>query len=58
MKEKKYLHILVTRNNGTEFKNHLKLSEAHFVSQLAQAHKKVVVFLAICTPDTYRYLFG
>ena len=58
MKLKKYLHVRVERTNGTQFYNHLKLSEAHFISQLAQENNEVIVTIDECSPAQYKAIFG
>lgn len=55
---KKYLFVEVIRHDGIRFMNHLKLSEAHFISQLAQDNKSLTVTLAKCKPETYKFIFG
>jgi hypothetical protein len=56
--EKKYLHCTVINNGGTMFTNPLKLSEAHYISQLAQENKQVLVKLMICSAAQYKSIFG
>ncbi|GAG88883.1 unnamed protein product [marine sediment metagenome] len=55
---KKYLNVRVQRNNMQWNDNPLKLSEAHFLSQLAQENHKLVVTCDECTKERYKYLFG
>ena len=58
MKTKKYLHVTVETHSGTTYTNHLKLSEAHFISQITQENKRVVVSLGEETPERYKVIFG
>lgn len=58
MKAKSYLHVIVTRFDNSTFTNELKLSEAHFVSQLAQENKSLSVRLIKCDPSDYKIIFG
>ena len=58
MKTKKYLHVIVTRSDNTTFVNELKLSEAHFISQLAQENKSLTVYLVLCAGSDYKLIFG
>ena len=58
MKTKKYLHVTVTRSDNTTFVNELKLSEAHFISQLAQENKSLTVCLVLCDGSDYKLIFG
>ena len=54
---KKYLNIRVTNHRGDVFSHHLKLSEAHFISQLAQENKYLVVRMYKCDSKTYKSIF-
>lgn len=58
MKTKKYLHVTVTRLDNTTFVNELKLSEVHFISQMAQESKSLTVYLATCDAERYKFIFG
>jgi hypothetical protein len=58
MNLKKYLQVVVKTHSGFTFTNPLKLSEAHFVSQLAQENESLKVFLVECTPKAYKTIFG
>ena len=58
MKTKKYLKVLVNRNDGTWFSNPLKLSEAHLVSQIAQENKSLTVQLIETSNEGYKAIFG
>ena len=57
MKKKKYLKVMVTTHGGTVFSNQLRLSEAHFISQLAQENKILTVQLIECDEATYNVYF-
>ena len=58
MKTKKYLSVHVTSNDGSHFENPLKLSEAHFVSQLAQENMKVEVTCEEVSELEFKTIFG
>ena len=55
---KKYLYVSVYRNDGTMFHNHLKLSEAHFISRLAQENRYLTVSIETVTNKRYKTIFG
>jgi len=55
---KKYLYVEVIRNDGSTFVNELKLSEAHFISQLAQENRRLIVRLLTCNKEYYKCIFG
>lgn len=55
---KKYLHCIVTTNDGRVFENPLKLSEARLISQMAQENKSVLVTTRECTQQYYEMTFG
>jgi hypothetical protein len=55
---KKYLNVIVTRKNGSIFTNPLKLSEAHFISQLAQENLKLEVHIVEIHKADYNSIFG
>jgi hypothetical protein len=55
---KKYLQVVVKTHSGVTFTNPLKLSEAHFVSQLAQENESLKVNIVECTPTQYKLIFG
>jgi hypothetical protein len=57
---KKYLYVIVTRKDGTTFPNHLKLSEVHLLSKIAQDNgTEMVTVKAKCTGiDHYKQMFG
>jgi len=58
MKTKKYLHVVVNRNDGTYFKNPLKLSEAYLISKMAQENKEIIVSLKTIPERDYKIIFG
>jgi hypothetical protein len=58
MKGRQYLRVVVTAHSGTTFENPLKLSEAHFVSQLAQENRSLYVELISCSVETYNIYFN
>jgi hypothetical protein len=59
MKTKKYLLVTGDFENGALFTNPLKLSEAHFISQIAQDKiTNIKVELVFCDAKTYKAIFG
>lgn len=56
---KKYLSVIVTRKDGTTFRNPLKLSEVHLISKIAQENLSIEVRLIECaTTGQYKAIFG
>lgn len=55
---KEYLHCIVTRRDGTQFTNCLKLSEVTIISKLAQENKKLSIELMSVPIKEYDLIFG
>ena len=55
---KTFLDIRVTRKDGSFFENPLKLSEAHFISKLAQQNEMVQVCAVTVSDQQFKSIFG
>lgn len=58
MKKKKYIHVTVTRANGTRFENHLMLKEAHLLTAIMKENACIEAYISTTTPEQYKQIFG
>lgn len=55
---KQYLSLTITRNDGSQFNNPLKLSEVYLISKIAKDNKKIEISLTNCSKEQYNQLFS
>jgi hypothetical protein len=60
MKTKKYLLVKVAGNLNPLITQRFKLSEAHFISNVAQDYpnETLIIKLVECSPSDYKSIFG
>ena len=60
MKLKKYLDVYIYDGKVLKLHNPLKLSEAHFISQMAQNNEDCTIHVSLeyCTENRYNLMFN
>jgi hypothetical protein len=55
---RQYFKIVVTKHDGEQYLNNLKLSEVGLISQLCKFNREVAVRRLRCTDKEYKLMFG